>query len=412
MNARAAGLLTCALGVLPAAPCLADWRDVPDVKGVCSSGCDNAGASSRSEREYIPPAPTPGSIAYGHGQAADRYREAGDWAAAEGEYRTALETDRNSFNGSIYSYQLGYVLLMQDRFSEAETALRGSLRAREYAYARDNLAFVLQKLGRPDDAKQEYLAAIRQAPWLSDAQNRLIEMVEERRNAVADDAFQQALGKDGPEAEAAWRRYLLVSPESGAAYNNLGVALRDQGRYLEAEAAFREAFRLDPSDAISKANIEKTRRRPGYSAMLKLAQGAAFWSGLAADAQYEPMKWLSMKCFDDGCKYSQDHSRDIPLLVLAPALEAVDVPRRIRDDPRVLELQKERHALEKGYQETAEALKAVWSEKERAPQAHGALDLLEFQHKNALTKDRSAIRTKEIEIEKRYQDLGYVRKAG
>lgn len=46
------------------------------------------------------------------------------------------------------------------------------------------------------------------------------------------------------EAEGAYREFLRLAPESAIAYHNLASALRQQGRLQEAEAAYREARRL------------------------------------------------------------------------------------------------------------------------------------------------------------------------
>jgi serine/threonine protein kinase len=48
------------------------------------------------------------------------------------------------------------------------------------------------------------------------------------------------------EAEAAYREVLRLDPTCGDAHLGLGYALAVQGRHVEAETAFREALRLDP----------------------------------------------------------------------------------------------------------------------------------------------------------------------
>ncbi|MBI5597676.1 MAG: tetratricopeptide repeat protein [Elusimicrobia bacterium] len=406
MRARTLVVLACAAAALP---CRADWRDVPSVKGVCSAGCGDPGrAAGRSAAEYEPPAPTPTSIAYRHGQAGAAEQKAGDWAAAERSYRAALELDPRSHNGSVYAYQLGYSLLMQDRWSEAEAALRGSLALRDYAFAHNNLAFVLEKLGRVEEAEEEYLAAVRmEGPGSADSESRLAGLADERWNAVTDKAFKRALSQDGAAAEASWRRYLLVDPGSSAAYNNLALALRDQGRYLEAEAALREAARLNPDNERAGANLEAVRAKPGYSTMLRLARGTEFWSALAADTGSDPTKWLAMRCFDDGCSLAQDRAQDVRLITLTPKTWR-DVPRPLRGDSQARALSEEKEGHETAYRERVEALKAVWSRKEGTSVERGALGLLELEHKKVLSAARGAIHKDDAAIEKRYQDLGFV----
>ena len=416
MKTRAA-IPILAVVAIWASPAFPDWRDVPDVKGVCSGGpCGNqsGGSSSRQQREYVPPPPTPGSIAYGHGERGRRFQKEGNWSAAEQAYRDALRSDASSYNGSIYWYQLGYSLLMQDRWSEAESALRQSIAVRPgYHYAHMNLAWVLLKLGREKEAEEEYLAAMRLDPGdVTGSQGALIDLVGKRRKDIDDKAFKRAFDLEDPvQSEAAWRRYLLVNPGNSAAYNNLGVALQGQGRLLEADAAFREAARLDPQDAKAKQNLAGLKSREGYGEMLALAQAANFWGQLAAGDKNEAMKWMSMQCFDTGCSYVSDHSTAIRLLApAAPSSKGPEPSPAVRNDPVIAGLQKEKQALDNKYKQSYEALKAVWDAKERGKGDKGALDILEYQHKNELTAQASAIRTAEIKIKERKDklDLGVV----
>jgi tetratricopeptide (TPR) repeat protein len=339
--------------------------------------------------------------------------KSGNWGAAEQEYRAALQYDSSSFNGSIYWYQLGYALLMQNRWTEAESALRQSIAVRPpYAYAQENLAHVLEKLGREKEAEEEYLAALRLDPGFSEAQDALIRIVGNRRVDINDIAFKRALDlKDASQREAAWRQYLVVNPGSSAVYNNLGVALKEQGRLLEADAAFREAARLDPGNAKVKENLTDLKSREGYGEMLTLAQEASFWGQLAAGNRNEAMKWMSMKCFDTGCSYVSDPSTAVRLLAPpGPGPKTPEPSPAVRNDPVIAGLRKEKQALENRYKESFEALKAVWDAKERGKGDKGTLDILEYQHKNDMTGKISAIRTAEIKIKERTDklDLGVV----
>jgi Flp pilus assembly protein TadD len=85
------------------------------------------------------------------------------------------------------------------------------------------------------------------------------------------------------QAEAACREALRLDPKLAGAYNNLGAALKDQGKLAEAVAAFREGIRLDPKDAAIRYHLgqvleaqgkldeaaaaygEAVRLRPGYA---------------------------------------------------------------------------------------------------------------------------------------------------
>ena len=57
------------------------------------------------------------------------------------------------------------------------------------------------------------------------------------------------------QAETIWRKVLQVEPNNGKAYNNLGNALRRQGKLPEALAAHQKALQLNPNDAEAYVGI-------------------------------------------------------------------------------------------------------------------------------------------------------------
>jgi len=61
-----------------------------------------------------------------------------------------------------------------------------------------------------------------------------------------------------PEAEAAWREALRLDPGLVSARENLGIALYDEGAYLEAERCFSEVIRRDPLHAAAHHNLGLT----------------------------------------------------------------------------------------------------------------------------------------------------------
>ena len=56
-------------------------------------------------------------------------------------------------------------------------------------------------------------------------------------------------GRRYVEAEAAFRQAITLDPKDATAYNNLGVALANQKKYVEAEAVYRQMITLDPKNA-------------------------------------------------------------------------------------------------------------------------------------------------------------------
>jgi tetratricopeptide (TPR) repeat protein len=49
------------------------------------------------------------------------------------------------------------------------------------------------------------------------------------------------------EAEASWRKAVIVNPNFALAYLNLGLLLSDQNRVTEANRMIKKAIQLDPS---------------------------------------------------------------------------------------------------------------------------------------------------------------------
>jgi Flp pilus assembly protein TadD len=54
----------------------------------------------------------------------------------------------------------------------------------------------------------------------------------------------------------------MLSPGDAASRDLLGVALATQGRMDEAAHQFREALRLDPSDATARQRLKEISRQP------------------------------------------------------------------------------------------------------------------------------------------------------
>jgi len=63
------------------------------------------------------------------------------------------------------------------------------------------------------------------------------------------------------EAEAAYRDAIAVSAELAEAHSRLGELLARQGRWREAEIAYREALRRSPDDARSRVALTAVLRR-------------------------------------------------------------------------------------------------------------------------------------------------------
>ncbi len=63
------------------------------------------------------------------------------------------------------------------------------------------------------------------------------------------------------EAIFRWEKVLEITPESGAAYNNLAVAYEKKGDWDKAEKAYEAAMRFAPKNKYIQANYEKFKTR-------------------------------------------------------------------------------------------------------------------------------------------------------
>jgi Tfp pilus assembly protein PilF len=63
------------------------------------------------------------------------------------------------------------------------------------------------------------------------------------------------------EAVRYWKTALEQDPESAAAHNNLAVACEKRGAFEEAGREYEAALRLDPGNALIKANYESFKAR-------------------------------------------------------------------------------------------------------------------------------------------------------
>ena len=84
-------------------------------------------------------------------------------------------------------------------------------------------------------------------PQLVFAQNTVQQLFKQGETA-------ESVGNNS-QAETIWRKVLQVEPNNGKAYNNLGNALRRQGKLPEALAAHQKALQLNPNDAEAYVGI-------------------------------------------------------------------------------------------------------------------------------------------------------------
>ncbi len=114
--------------------------------------------------------------------------------------------------------------------------------------------------------KPLYLAWVGPALLLGQLGGRLITSarapVARRRRSMALAAVLLAAGLASAaraavwsDAQVLWRDAVVKTPHNSRAWDNLGVAYWRKDQYPEAGAAFREALRLDPSNAAARRNL-------------------------------------------------------------------------------------------------------------------------------------------------------------
>jgi tetratricopeptide (TPR) repeat protein len=184
----------------------------------------------------------------------------------------------------VYRLNLGIALKERGDLAEAEQCFGSALEAdANNADALNNLAALYLKTGRVDAAEFHLRQCIALQPGLPEAHLNLGELHTQRgQSDLALDSYRQALAHrpDWPdalcglaetlrridivEAESACRRAIALDPHRSASFVTLGQVLRERGRPLDAEEAYRTALRMNPANAAASYNL----------AILRLAAGA------------------------------------------------------------------------------------------------------------------------------------------
>jgi tetratricopeptide (TPR) repeat protein len=64
------------------------------------------------------------------------------------------------------------------------------------------------------------------------------------------------------ETERALQKAIRLNLQNAEAQYNLGVSLKERGRFEEAERAFQEAIRLNPQDALGSNSVADLLQEP------------------------------------------------------------------------------------------------------------------------------------------------------
>ena len=120
---------------------------------------------------------------------------------------------------------------------------------------------VLQK--QAEQIKQQELEIAQQRKDLEAmlAGQKLQDQKQQDCNRAFRDYFEQAqIASDGDRAIALYRDGLSLCPDDEVAHYELGRALADRGRYLEAEKEFETALNLRPDFTDAKRHLEAVRK--------------------------------------------------------------------------------------------------------------------------------------------------------
>src|SRR5690348_3453114 len=243
---------------------------------------------------------------------ADRAREAGQWEAAAGLYRIAL--DRKPRNAPIW-IQYGHALKEAGDRAAAEAAYRNAI-----AYQPDGpeaylqLGHVLKLEGKIAEARLAYQCALVLDPALADAARELSRLGQDNSApnktsatadlrmpgsglaaataATANPAVRQSLkrGKGSLISRADWarealqwdiaadlyRRSLARNPDNPPIWVQFGHALKESGNPGEAERAYRAAIAPDPTVADSHLHLGHVLKLQGKQEEAEAAYLRAF----------------------------------------------------------------------------------------------------------------------------------------
>ncbi|MDD3845762.1 MAG: tetratricopeptide repeat protein [Syntrophorhabdaceae bacterium] len=156
---------------------------------------------------------------------------AGDYKKAEEYYKKTLGINHGAFETAI---DLGNLYTRQGRCKEAIIVYRYILSAgMERPDLLNNLACALKEEGLPGEAEAHFRRAILLQPQFVEAMNNLGVLLREQGRL--------------DEALSVYEKALALRPDAPVIVDNLGSVCMERGEYGKAEAHFRRALSLDPS---------------------------------------------------------------------------------------------------------------------------------------------------------------------
>ncbi len=229
-NADAARLLERAVALRPGdAEALSDLCLVLIRSGRFQDAA-RAGAAAVAARAHF---------ALGHFNLGMALEGLGQDEAASRSFRAAVDCDPNLALGWT---KLSNALRRQGRLDAALTSIDRSVMLQPGSHgARVMRGLILDALGRPAEAGEEFASAFGLCPPVAEALNYLgVICIDQRRFDLAIDCL---------------RRAVLLDPELAEPQGNLGLALHRLGRRKEAFDAYVRAVSLDPTHVVAQCNL-------------------------------------------------------------------------------------------------------------------------------------------------------------
>ncbi|MCK6554579.1 tetratricopeptide repeat protein [Candidatus Binatia bacterium] len=243
--------------------------------------------------------------AYSFLRAGEANERTGDHAGAERAFRRGLKVEPS--NPDLLN-ALGWTLFQQARTAEAIEQFEQALRANpKHAKANNNLALALIDRGDPARAVEAYRASLAVEPKAEIYSDLGFVLQQLGRKDEAIDSYRKAIDLDpecGPahfnlavallgedkfeEAALHYEKAIAASP-SAEAHNGLGFVLDKLGKNVEAIAQFRRAIEVDPAYVPAYNNLGEVYVKEGklddavsaYRDSLKQRPSAAIRTDLA-----------------------------------------------------------------------------------------------------------------------------------
>lgn len=177
-------------------------------------------------------------------------------------YRRILQ---HAPNHSDSLHLLGVIALQTGNFEPALELIRAAVALRpDAAVYRNNLGQILERLGRRNEARAEYEAAIERDASYAEAFNNLGQVL--------------ALEDRLKDAEACYRRAIELDAEYAEPRVNLGNVFKDRGELEEAVAEYRRAIELRPDISALYSNLLLSLHYHANYSPEDLAREHAVWA--------------------------------------------------------------------------------------------------------------------------------------